>query len=95
MIWVWTAIFFSQIVFNILKVLEIRYTYEQNIPKLLFNSIWMGLASLASMFWSLDELLKGNWFVIPVYVLGNLVGKYVGMTIDTEKKHPFSFILGE
>jgi len=92
---IWFAIFFSQIVFNILKVLEIRYTYEENIPKLLLNSVWMALASLASMYWSLDELLKGNWAVIPVYVLGNLVGKYVGMNIDTEKRHPFSFILGE
>jgi len=92
---IWVAIFFSQIVFNILKVLEIRYTYEQNIPKLLFNSIWMGLASLASMFWSLDELLKGNWFVVPVYVFGNLVGKYLGMCVDTDKRHPFSFLSGE
>ena len=92
---IWVAIFFSQIVFNILKVLEIRYTYEENTPKLLLNSVWMALASLASMFWSLDELMIGNWAVIPIYVLGNLVGKYVGMNIDTNKNHPFSFMPGE
>jgi putative effector of murein hydrolase len=89
---IWLAIFLSQILFNILKVLEIRYTYENNTNKLLLNSVWMALASLASMFWSLDELMKGNWAVIPIYVLGNLVGKYVGMSVDTDKKHPFSLL---
>lgn len=89
---IWVAIFLSQILFNILKVLEIRYTYEENTNKLLLNSVWMALASLASMFWSLDELMKGNWAVIPIYVLGNLVGKYVGMSVDTDKKHPFSLL---
>jgi len=89
---IWLAIFLSQILFNILKVLEIRYTFEDNTNKLLLNSVWMALASLASMFWSLDELMKGNWAVIPVYVVGNLVGKYVGMSVDTDKKHPFSLL---
>jgi len=89
---IWIAIFLSQILFNILKVLEIRYTFEDNTNKLLLNSVWMALASLASMFWSLDELMKGNWAVIPVYVVGNLVGKYVGMSVDTDKKHPFFFL---
>lgn len=82
---IWLAVFFSQILFNIFKVLEIRYTYEKNTTKLLVNSIWMGLASLGSMFWSLDELLKGNVFIVPVFVLGNMAGKYIGMNIDTEK----------
>jgi len=89
---IWLAIFLSQILFNILKVLEIRYTFEDNTHKLLLNSVWMALASLASMFWSLDELMKGNWIVVPIYVLGNLVGKYVGMSVDTDKKHPFSLL---
>ena len=79
----WLLVFFAQVFFNILKVLEIRYTYEKNTNKLLFNSIWMAIASLAATFIAIDELAKGNLEVFPVYVLGNLVGKYIGMKIDT------------
>lgn len=88
----WITIFFAQVAFNVLKVLEIRYTYEQDIPRLLFNSVWMGLVSLAATFWSVDELLKGNFLVVPVFILGNVVGKYIGMKIE---HLPFSFFMGE
>jgi hypothetical protein len=91
----WLTIFCAQVLFNILKVLEIRYTYEENLPKLLFNSIWMALVSLSSMYWSLDELMRGNWAVIPIYVFGNLVGKYIGMKIDAFKNIPLSFFSSE
>lgn len=88
----WVTIFFAQVAFNILKVLEIRYTYEQDVPRLLFNSVWMGLVSLASTFWSVDELLKGNWYVVPVFILGNVIGKYIGMKIEHV---PMPFFLEE
>jgi len=50
---------------------------------------------LSSMYWSLDELMRGNWAVIPIYVLGNLVGKYIGMKIDAFKNIPLSFFSSE
>jgi len=93
----WLLVFSAQVFFNILKVLEIRYTYENNTPKLLFNSIWMGFVSLASTFLAVDELAKGNLEIFPVYIIGNLVGKYIGMKIDTlrEKVPLLYFFSGE
>ena len=93
----WLLVFGAQVFFNILKVLEIRYTYEKNTSKVLFNSIWMAVASLAATFIAIDELAKGNLEVFPVYVLGNLAGKYIGMKIDTlrEKVPLLYFFSGE
>ena len=93
----WLLVFCAQVFFNILKVLEIRYTYEKNTSKLLFNSVWMAIASLAATFIAIDELTKGNLAVFPVYVIGNLVGKYIGMKIDTlrEKLPLLYFFAGE
>lgn len=72
-------IFLSQALFNIFKTYEIKFTYENKINHLLLNSIWINLVSLALAYYSLDSLFKGDYFVIPFYLLGGLVGKYISM----------------
>lgn len=74
------VIFIFQVLFNIFKVLEIRFTYENRLRPLLFNSIWINLVSLAAVYFSLDRLFVGDLWVIPFYVTGSVVGKWVAMT---------------
>jgi hypothetical protein len=69
-----------QILFNIFKVLEIKYTYENKLKLLLFNSVYINLISLASVYWSLDLLFNGDWWVIPFYIGGSVLGKWIAMT---------------
>jgi hypothetical protein len=69
-----------QILFNIFKVLEIKYTYENKLRLLLFNSVYINLISLASVYWSLDLLFNGDWWVIPFYIGGSVLGKWIAMT---------------
>jgi hypothetical protein len=69
-----------QILFNIFKVLEIRYTYEKRVKNLLINSIWINLVSLASFYFSLDRLFIGDWYILPFYIGGSVIGKWIGMT---------------
>lgn len=78
-------IFLAQVLFNIFKVLEIRYTLQHNVPRLLLNSVWINLASLGSTFFSIDGLLKGNFLIILFYIAGSVVGKYIGMKIEITK----------
>jgi uncharacterized membrane protein YqgA involved in biofilm formation len=75
-------IFIAQVLFNIFKVLEIRYTLHHQVRQLLMNSVWINLVALASTFYSIDALLKGNFIVIIFYIAGSVVGKYIGMKID-------------
>ena len=89
-------IFIAQVLFNIFKVLEIRYTLQHNVTRLLFNSVWINLVALASTFYSIDGLLKGNFFIILFYISGSVVGKYIGMKIkitkSTKKRKGFNIL---
>jgi hypothetical protein len=89
-------IFTAQVLFNIFKVLEIRYTLQHNVPRLLFNSVWINLVALASTFFSIDGLLKGNFVIILFYIAGSVVGKYIGMNIEitksTKKRKGFNIL---
>ena len=73
-------VLFFQISFNIFKVLEIKYTFENKINSLMLNSVWINLVSLASVYFSLDRLFEGDWWVIPFYISGSVIGKWVAMT---------------
>jgi len=89
-------IFSAQVLFNIFKVLEIRYTLEHNIRKLLFNSVWINLAALSSTFFAVEGLLNGNFVLIMFYIAGSVVGKYIGMNIEitkpTKKRKGFNLL---
>jgi hypothetical protein len=73
-------VLFFQISFNIFKVLEIKYTFENKINSLMLNSVWINLVSLASVYFSLDRLFEGDWWVIPFYIGGSVIGKWIAMT---------------
>ena len=74
------AILTFQIMFNIFKVLEIKFTYENQLTRLLLNSVWINLVSLASVYFSLDSLLKGDMWILPFYIGGSVLGKWIAMT---------------
>ncbi len=75
-------IFLSQLTFNILKVLEIRFTYERRVARLMVNSVLINLVSLLSVYYSLDLLInKGDWWVLAFYIAGSAAGKYLGISI--------------
>ena len=73
-------VLFFQISFNIFKVLEIKYTFENKINSLMLNSVWINLVSRASVYFSLDRLFEGDWWVIPFYIGGSVIGKWIAMT---------------
>ena len=84
-----------QILFNIFKVLEIKFTYENKLRQLLINSIFINIVSLASVFFSLDRLFVGDWLVIPFYIGGSVVGKWIAMTkFENTRSKVFKFLLG-
>jgi len=83
---IYLLVFLFQVMFNVFKTLEIKYTYEHKVKELMFNSIWINLVSLGSTYFAIDSLFKGNWSVILVYMAGSVVGKWVAMTQIFELK---------
>ena len=68
-------------------MLEIKYTYENKLNALMLNSVWINLVSLASVYFSLDRLFEGDWWVIPFYIGGSVVGKWIAMTQTENIRH--------
>jgi len=71
----------AQTLFNIFKVLEIKYTYQNKINKLLINSVYINLVGLLSTYYAIDDLLKGNVIVVLFYISGSILGKWLGMKV--------------
>ena len=78
-------VLFAQTMYNILKVLEIKYTYQNKIGALLLNSIWINLISLVSTYYAIDDLLKGNFTIVIFYITGSVLGKYFGMQLGNPR----------
>lgn len=72
-------IFVLQIVFNILKVYEIQYSYEKKLVPLLINSVFYNLSIIIGTYLSMDSLFKGDWSVVVVFVIGSMIGKYLAI----------------
>jgi hypothetical protein len=86
--WLYVLVFFFQVLFNVFKTMEIKYTYENKVKQLVFNSIWINLVSLGSIYFSLERLFASDWLVIIVYISGSVFGKWWAMThfINYENK---------
>jgi hypothetical protein len=78
--WYYLIVFVFQVLFNIFKVMEIKFTFENQLRNLLINSVWINLISLASVYFSLDRLFQNDWLVLPFYIGGSVVGKWIAMT---------------
>ena len=76
---IYILVFIFQVFFNIFKTLEIKYTYEHKVRALLFNSVLINLASLATSYLSLERLFHGDWLVIIAYTAGSVLGKWIAM----------------
>lgn len=76
----YTVIFGFQFSFNILKTLEIKYTYQNKVKLLLWNSLLINSISLGALYFSLDRLFEGDLLVIPFYLAGSILGKWIAMT---------------
>jgi hypothetical protein len=90
---IYFLVFLFQVLFNVFKTLEIKYTYENRVTPLLFNSLWINLVSLASIYFSLERLFARDWLVIVVYISGSVFGKWLAMTqVDNYRKKIYDFI---
>lgn len=86
-------IFLFQFVFNVLKVLEIKFTYENKVGYLMLVSVFITIVALVSVYFSLDRLFDGDYWVVPFYVIGSVIGKWVAMTqFDNPRFKVFKFL---
>jgi hypothetical protein len=72
--------FCLQIIFNILKVEEIKYSYENQTLKAVINSIMINVTSLTTSYLSIKLMLEGDFKISLVYIIGSAIGKWIATT---------------
>jgi hypothetical protein len=76
--------------------MEIKFTFENRLKDLLINSVWINLVSLATVYFSLDRLFQNDWLILPFYILGSVVGKWIAMTkFENTRYRIFRFLYGK
>ncbi len=76
--------------------MEIKFTFENQLRNLLINSVWINLVSLAAVYFSLDRLFQNDWLVLPFYIGGSVVGKWIAMTkFENTRFKIFKFLYGK
>jgi len=76
--------------------MEIKFTFENQLRNLLINSVWINLVSLAAVYFSLDRLFQNDWFVLPFYIGGSVIGKWIAMTkFENTRYRIFRFLYGK
>jgi hypothetical protein len=73
--------------------MEIKFTFENQLRKLLVNSVLINLVSLAGVYFSLERLFQNDWLVLPFYIGGSVIGKWIAMTkFENIRYKLFSFL---
>jgi hypothetical protein len=76
--------------------MEIKFTFENQLRNLLINSVWINLVSLAAVYFSLDRLFQDDWLVLPFYIGGSVIGKWIAMTkFENTRYRIFRFLYGK
>lgn len=76
--------------------MEIKFTFENQLRNLLINSVWINLVSLAAVYFSLDRLFQNDWLVLPFYIGGSVIGKWIAMTkFENTRYRIFRFLYGK
>ncbi len=69
----------SQIVFNYLRTIEIKFMIKDMIKETMIVAFFISIALLFSTFISFKALLDGDYLIAVIYIITGLFGKYLGL----------------
>lgn len=87
------SVFIFQFIFNILKVLEIKHIANHKLKELLTVTVWLSLIALLTTWFTISQLLVGDWLVVIFYLAGSVAGKWFVMTKSMYKIFNFKRLI--
>lgn len=75
--------------------MEIKYSYEEKIKPLIIVTALLSGIVLASTYFSFTLLLKGDLIVIPIYIIGSILGKLTAIKINNTRGKIFHKIFNK
>lgn len=70
-----------QIAFNLLKILEIKYSYDEDMKMTLFVGFMLSIVWLFSTAIGVSAVIKLDYLMMFVYVISSMFGKYLALKL--------------
>ena len=72
---------FIQITFNLLKILEIKYSYDENMKMTLLVGFFLAIVWLFSTAIGVSAVIKLDYVMMIDYVISSMFGKYLALRL--------------
>jgi len=70
-----------QIAFNLLKILEIKYSYDEDMKMTLLVGFMLSIVWLFSTAIGVSAVIKLDYLMMFVYVISSMFGKYLALRL--------------
>lgn len=70
-----------QIAFNLLKILEIKYSYDEDMKMTLLVGFMLSIVWLFSTAIGVSAVIKLDYLMMFVYVISSMFGKYLALKL--------------
>lgn len=71
-----------QILFNLLKLLEIKYSYDENMKMTILIGFMLSIVWLFSTALGVSAVIKLDYMMMIVYVFSSLLGKILALKLQ-------------
>lgn len=71
-----------QMLFNSLKILEIKYSYDRDMKKTMIIGFCMTIVWLFSTALGVSAVIKMDFVMMGVYVVFSMIGKYLALKLQ-------------
>lgn len=71
-----------QISFNLLKILEIKYSYDENMKMTIIVGFFLAIVWLLSTAIGVSAVIKLDYLMMIVYVLSSVIGKILALKMQ-------------
>ena len=70
-----------QIAFNLLKLLEIKYSYDEDMKRTLIVGFFLAIVWLFSTAIGVSAVIQLDYIMMIVYVISSMFGKYLALRL--------------
>lgn len=70
-----------QIAFNLLKILEIKYSYDEDIKRTLIVGFFLAIVWLFSTAIGVSAVIELDYIMMIDYVISSMLGKYLALRL--------------
>ena len=70
-----------QVAFNLLKLLEIKYSYDEDMKRTLIVGFFLAIVWLFSTAIGVSAVIQLDYIMMIVYVISSMFGKYLALRL--------------